>query len=70
MLVTVFITFLIVLVKQNCHRLQISKTLLGDDQKLKLPRFLEEEQKTPEATKQVAHSTISAGFRKLLCDMP
>jgi hypothetical protein len=31
---------------------QISKALLGDDQKLKLPRFLEDEEKDPEATKQ------------------
>lgn len=30
---------------------QISKALLGDDQKLKLPRFLEDE-KDPEATKE------------------
>jgi hypothetical protein len=33
--------------------LQISKALLGDDQRLKLPRFMEEEQpKDPEQTKQ------------------
>ena len=32
---------------------QISKALLSDDQRLKLPRFLEEEKKSPEATKQV-----------------
>ncbi len=31
---------------------QISGALLGEDQKLKLPRFLEEEEKDPEATKQ------------------
>lgn len=31
---------------------QISKALLGEDQRLKLPRFLEEEQKDPEQTKQ------------------
>lgn len=31
---------------------QISKALLSDDQRLKLPRFLEEEKKSPEATKQ------------------
>ena len=30
---------------------QISKALLGDDQRLKLPRFMEEE-KDPEQTKQ------------------
>ena len=33
--------------------LQISAARLGEDQKLKLPRFLEEEEKDPEATKQV-----------------
>lgn len=32
---------------------QISAALLGEDQKLKLPRFLEDEEKDPEATKQV-----------------
>jgi hypothetical protein len=32
---------------------QISRALLGDDQRLRLPRFLEDEQvKDPEATKQ------------------
>mmetsp|Transcript_16459 Transcript_16459/g.35579 ORF Transcript_16459/g.35579 Transcript_16459/m.35579 type:complete len:146 (-) Transcript_16459:698-1135(-) len=31
---------------------QLSKALLGDDQRLKLPRFLEEEEKDPEQTKQ------------------
>lgn len=32
---------------------QISKALLGDDQRLRLPRFMEDEQiKDPEATKQ------------------
>jgi len=31
---------------------QISKALLGDDQRLRLPRFLEDEAKDPEATKQ------------------
>lgn len=32
---------------------QISRALLGDDQRLKLPRFMEDEQiKDPEATKQ------------------
>lgn len=34
---------------------QISKALLSDDQRLRLPRFLEEEKKSPEATKQ-AHA--------------
>jgi len=32
--------------------LQISKSLLGDDQRLRLPRFMEEENKDPEQTKQ------------------
>ena len=32
---------------------QISAALLSEDQRLKLPRFLEEEEKDPEATKQV-----------------
>ena len=32
---------------------QISKALLTEDQKLKLPRFLEDEVKDPERTKQV-----------------
>ncbi|KAF5839311.1 hypothetical protein DUNSADRAFT_1088 [Dunaliella salina] len=31
---------------------QISKSLLGDDQRLRLPRFMEEETKDPEQTKQ------------------
>ncbi|KAK9804064.1 hypothetical protein WJX73_000738 [Symbiochloris irregularis] len=31
---------------------QISAALLSEDQRLKLPRFLEEEEKDPEATKQ------------------
>jgi len=31
---------------------QISAALLNDDQKLKLPRFMEDEEKDPEATKQ------------------
>ena len=32
---------------------QISAALLSEDQRLKLPRFLEEEEKDPEATRQV-----------------
>ena len=32
---------------------QISAALLSEDQRLKLPKFLEEEEKSPEATKQV-----------------
>jgi len=31
---------------------QISQALLGDDQRLRLPRFLEEEEEDPEVTKQ------------------
>ena len=31
---------------------QISRALLGDDQRLRLPRFLEEEELDPEVTKQ------------------
>jgi hypothetical protein len=31
---------------------QISKALLGDDQRLRLPRFMEDEIKDPEQTKQ------------------
>jgi len=34
-------------------RAQISKSLLGDDQRLRLPRFMEDEAKDPEQTKQV-----------------
>ena len=33
---------------------QISRAILGQDQKLRLPKFLEEEEKSPEATKQVS----------------
>ncbi len=36
---------------------QISKALLSDDQRLRLPRFLEEEKKSPEATKQAHAAT-------------
>ena len=32
---------------------QISQALLGDDQRLRLPRFLEEEDEDPEVTKYV-----------------
>lgn len=36
-----------------CRTMQISKALLGDDARLRLPRFLEDEAaKDPEATKQ------------------
>lgn len=31
---------------------QISRSLLGDDQRLRLPRFLDEEELDPEVTKQ------------------
>lgn len=45
---------------------QISKALLSDDQRLKLPRFLEEEKKSPEATKQVrCCRTLVASFSVL-----
>lgn len=41
----------------NIAHLQISKALLGDDQRIKLPRFLEEDApKDPEQTKQVRRS--------------
>jgi hypothetical protein len=37
-------------------QIQISKTLLNEDARLRLPRFLEDEApKDPEATKQVGH---------------
>lgn len=39
--------------------MQISKALLTEDQKLKLPRFLEDEVKDPERTKQVRSIIIS-----------
>ena len=32
---------------------QISAALLNDEQRLRLPKFLDEEEKSPEATKQV-----------------
>lgn len=32
---------------------QISAALLSEDQRLKLPKFLDDEEKSPEATKQV-----------------
>ena len=38
--------------------LQISSALLSEDQRLKLPRFLEEEEKDPEATRQVCRPAI------------
>jgi len=31
---------------------QISQALLGDDQRLKLPKFLEDEEESPEVTRQ------------------
>lgn len=39
--------------------MQISKALLTEDQKLRLPRFLEDEVKDPERTKQV----VSKGLK-------
>lgn len=46
-----------------CVVLQISKALLGDDQRLWLPRFLDDEQaaKDPEQTKQVQAAALSDG---------
>jgi hypothetical protein len=38
---------------------QISRAILGQDQKLRLPKFLEEEEKSPEATKQVRSCNIA-----------
>jgi hypothetical protein len=46
---------------------QISKALLSDDQRLKLPRFLEEEKKSPEATKQVMLSQSMAAQLAMGC---
>lgn len=37
---------------------QISKALLSEDQRLRLPRFLEEK-KSPKATKQVLHAALA-----------
>jgi len=39
---------------------QISKALLTEDQKLKLPRFLEDEVRDPEATKQELSDKIAS----------
>ena len=41
--------------------LQISAALLSEDQRLKLPRFLEEEERTPEETKQVQRKEWGGG---------
>ena len=38
---------------------QISAALLSEDQRLKLPKFLEEEEKSPEATKQARRACLS-----------
>lgn len=41
--------------------LQISKALLGEDQRIKLPRFLEDDApKDPETTKQVRRAACGA----------
>lgn len=40
--------------------MQISRAILGQDQKLRLPKFLEEEEKSPEATKQVGLKAVLA----------
>lgn len=45
--------------------MQISRAILGQDQKLRLPKFLEEEEKSPEATKQVGLGLSGAGPRLL-----
>ena len=48
---------------------QISAALLSEDQRLKLPRFLEEEEKDPEATKQASLSCLvvhSGGLHNML----
>jgi hypothetical protein len=41
---------------------QISAALLSEDQRLKLPKFLDEEEKDTEATKQAC-----PGIKSLLC---
>lgn len=41
------------------YYIQISRAILGQDQKLRLPKFLEEEEKSPEATKQVRSCSIA-----------
>ena len=38
---------------------QISAALLSEDQRLKLPKFLDDDEKSPEATKQVSSQTTS-----------
>lgn len=48
--------------------MQISRAILGQDQKLRLPKFLEEEEKSPEATKQVGLGL--SGMRVLNCLQP
>lgn len=53
----------------NCSVfMQISRAILGQDQKLRLPKFLEEEEKSPEATKQVGLGL--SGMRVLNCLQP
>lgn len=39
---------------------QISAALLNDEQRLRLPKFLDEEEKSPEATKQVCRPPLSS----------
>ena len=46
--------------------MQISRAILGDDNRLRLPKFLEDEQKSPEDTKQVGcfcAAMLAASFR-------
>ena len=50
---------------------QISAALLNDEQRLRLPKFLDEEEKSPEATKQVRRTnhapTIPMHLKAGLC---
>lgn len=39
---------------------QISAALLNDEQRLRLPKFLDEEEKSPEATKQVCKTNFAS----------
>jgi hypothetical protein len=39
---------------------QISRAILGQDQKLRLPKFLEEEEKSPEATLHMCETILAA----------
>ena len=50
--------------------IQISRAILGQDQKLRLPKFLEEEEKSPEATKQVCSCSLACMSTHLFCMLP